>query len=248
MSNYTPVVKCLNVRWDGRASCELCIIREHALFADLDVKKFESVLKPIEQYGFPVDALVFAQYSPATSLYIVRKGLIKLEETLHNGTPRIVRLVQPGGVAGMETLLDHGHRYDYSATTLRATELCRIPYSILRQLMDEDHQFLTSLMENWHKQLRLSEQVIVEFSTGTVRERVIRILLMLAGFVEKEGLLEINLPSIRDIAALAGVTRESVSRVIAELKRLKLLVKSGVNQVRYDEAGLRQLLEEVEDW
>jgi DNA-binding LacI/PurR family transcriptional regulator len=51
------------------------------------------------------------------------------------------------------------------------------------------------------------------------------------------------LPNIRDIAALAGVTRESVSRVIAELKRLNLLARSGVNQVEYDNEGLKQLLE-----
>ena len=63
----------------------------------------------------------------ATDLYIVRKGLIKLEQTLEDGTMRIVRLIQKGSIVGIETFLDHKQKYEQTATTIHKTQLCRIP-------------------------------------------------------------------------------------------------------------------------
>lgn len=242
MNILNPKTKCLSGQREGSADCRHCAIRQHSLFAGLDISKFELLLKPIRQYCFPTNKLVFAQHIPATNVYVVRKGLIKLEETLPDGTQRIVRLIPPGGVAGLETVLDHAQRYDYSAITLRATELCQIPYAVLRQIQVEESGFAEVLMQFWHKQLLAAEQVIVDFSTGTVRERIVKILLSLAALAEQENAQSMYLPSVRDLAALSGVTRESASRVVAELKRLNLLSKAGVNQVQYDMEGLTSLI------
>lgn len=234
-------VKCLNVRWEGRARCEMCAIRNNTLFAELDVLGYEPLLRPIQQYYFPVTKLIYAQGVVASDVFVVRKGLLKLEETLHDGTQRIVRLVEPGQVAGFESLLDHAQRYDYSAVALRESEVCQIPYSVLHKLAEQKAEFFETLMEHWHRQLRSSEQIIVEFSTGIVRERVARIMLKLIAIAEREHESEIQLLSVRDMSALAGVTRESISRVMAEFKRSRLLSRSGNSRAHYDLAGLREI-------
>lgn len=236
-----PDIKCLSVRWDGRARCEKCAIRKHTLFADIDVVEYEVLLRPIQQYCFPATKMLYAQNIIAKDVFVVRKGLLKLEETLHDGSQRIVRLVEPGQVAGIECLLDHAQRYDHSALAVHEAEVCQIPYSVLHKLAEKKTEFFETLMEHWHRQLRSSEQIIVEFSTGTVRERVARILLKLISLAEREHETEIQLFSVRDMSALAGVTRESISRVMAEFKRSNLLTKAGNNRMYYDLAGLREI-------
>ncbi|MBU0653560.1 MAG: Crp/Fnr family transcriptional regulator [Gammaproteobacteria bacterium] len=236
-------VKCLNVRWEGRAHCEKCAIRKHTLFAELDVVAYEPLLRPIQQYCFPATKLIYAQGVMASDVFVVRKGLLKLEETLHDGTQRIVRLVEPGHVAGTECLLDHQHHYEHSAVALRETEVCQIPSSILHRLAGQKPEFFETLMEHWHRQLHSAEQIIVEFSTGTVRERVARIMLKLIALAEREHKSGIQVPTVRDMSAMTGVTRESISRVMAEFKRSSLLVKVGPNRMQYDLAGLQGIAE-----
>lgn len=239
MQNHSES-KCLNVRWEGRANCLQCAIRKQTLFADLNVQAMEPLLRPIQQYRYPAGKLVYAEGVVAQHVFVVRKGLLKLEETLHDGNLRIVRLVEPGQVAGIEALLDHSHRYDHNATALQSAEVCEIPYVILHRLAEQHPVFFETLMEHWHHQLHAAEQVIVEFSTGTVRERVARALLKLIDLAEAAGEQQIHLLGVRDMSALTGVTRESISRVMAEFKRTNMLVKQDDTGISYNRAGLQR--------
>ncbi len=247
-SKETTDVKCLNIRWEGRAHCQSCGIRKNSLFAGLDVIAYEPILRPIQQYCYPSGKLLYAEGIVASDVFIVRKGLLKLEETLHDGSQRIVRMVEPGQVAGLECVLDHSKRYDQSAVALRESEVCQIPYSVLHRLLEQQPDFFEMIMQHWHSQLHAAEQVIVEFSTGTVRERVARIMLKLIDLAERSGEDDILIPSVRDMSALTGVTRESISRVMADFKRSGFLERIGSSRAKYDRKELWEIAHlETED-
>jgi CRP-like cAMP-binding protein len=235
---------CWNITWEGRADCKHCAIRKNDILADIDVEKYDEYLKPIAQYCYPRDTVIYNNGNKATDLYIVRKGLVKLEQILEDGSSRIVRLIQNGSIVGLETFLDHAQKYEQRAVTIYETQLCRIPERVFHQLIKDDDDFFHAVMEQWHEQLEFSSQMLVQFSTGSLRRRIALLLLVLVDEANKDKLVEIKKIPVQDIASITGSTRESVSRVLAEFKRKKLVTKSSPKKLRFDETGLRQQAEE----
>ena len=218
-------VRCLDVSWEGHADCLHCAIRKNDILADVDVEKYEHLLKRIIQFSYAEKSMLFVENSPAKDIFVVRKGMIKLEDTLSDGGARIVRLVSKGGIAGLEAFLNNHQRYDQTAIALQRSEVCRIPHQVLQDILEHEPDFYKAVLKEWHEQLEASSRVVVEFSTGSLKQRIARVLLMLIDEANRNNQIEINMMHIDDLASLTGVTKESVSRNMAELKRKQLLTK-----------------------
>jgi CRP-like cAMP-binding protein len=243
MSKARNHIKCTDPKWEGRADCRHCPIRKFDIFAEVNLDKYEDLLKRIVLYDYAKKSMLYVENSPAIEMYIVRNGLLKLEETLGDGSTRIVRLVRKGGIAGLETFLNNGQCYEQTAIALKDTEVCKIPFPVINGILTSDPGFYKFVLKEWQKQMEASSRVIVEFSTGTLRQRCARVLLMLIDEANHEAKIGIEIMSLNDFAALTGVTRESVSRILSEFKRNKLLIKDDIHKMRFDEAGLREIAE-----
>ncbi|HMX54099.1 MAG TPA: helix-turn-helix domain-containing protein, partial [Plasticicumulans sp.] len=79
---------------------------------------------------------------------------------------------------------------------------------------------------------------LTELSTGTARARVARLLLRLAGPRPVEAF---RLLGREDIGAMLGLTPETVSRTVAELRRQKLLREQGAGLFTVDAPALRRI-------
>lgn len=244
MTKNHKIIKCIDITYEGHADCQHCAIRKYDILADIDVAKYEQLLNTIIQFSYAKKAMVFIKSSPADAVFVVRKGLVKLEETLSDGSTRIVRVVRKGGVAGLETFLDNGQSYDQNAIALQETEVCRIPYEIIKAILTSDPEFYKAVLKEWHSQIEASSRVVLEFSTGSLKQRLACVLLMLIDEANHNALIEIEMIPIDDMAALTGVTKESVSRIISEFKRNKLLIKSGSHKMLFDEVALRKIAED----
>ena len=93
-------------------------------------------------------------------------------------------------------------------------------------------------MARWFKALTDADRSITELSTGTARARVARLLLWLA---EREGGPRCQLFSREDLGAVLGLTTETASRTMAEMKRQGHLSEPRVNEFIFDIAALRAL-------
>ena len=136
---------CWNISWEGRADCKSCALRKDAVFTSIDVDKYEEHLKPITQYCYPKNTVIYNAGMKATDLYVVRKGLVKLEKILEDGSMRIVRLIQKGSIVGLEAFLDHQQKYEQTATTIHKTYLCRIPERVFPPILKGDAHFFILL-------------------------------------------------------------------------------------------------------
>ena len=230
--------KCVDPVWEGTADCAACAIRRYTMFADVPTKSFEHLLRPIDQLRFSAGSYIYRENEHAEYVYVVRSGLVKLENTTARGELRVVRLLGQADTVGLEAVLDHGQHYEQSAVVLGESEVCRIPNENLHQLEQERPAVAEAIMLHWKRQLEAADQVILDFSTGRVRERVARVLLRLATESRRHNLADIEMLSVEDVAALVGVTPESVSRTLAEMKRERLLVKSAAHRFLYDWEGL----------
>lgn len=223
--------------WTGVANCRSCAIRQSVLFAGLTEQDFDAIHRPIEQFRFNAGVQIYAADDPADWIYTIRSGLVKLNQFLPDGSQRIVRLLRASDSVGLEALLLD--RYEHLAIALHPTEVCRIPKGTVRELLSRRPSLFNELMARWHRALSDCDRMIIEFNTGTARHRVVRLLLWLA---DHNGGERCDLFGREDLGAVLGLSTETVSRTMAELKRQGFISEPRTNQFLCDVPNLRRLI------
>jgi CRP/FNR family transcriptional regulator, anaerobic regulatory protein len=215
--------------WTGLADCLNCNIRQAVLFAGLDEAGFNGIHRPINQLQYAAGAAIYEAEDEGASLFTVRTGLVKLTHFLPDGGQRIVRLARKTDVLGLECLI--ADKYQHSAIVLQQAEVCRLPAAAVKRLLHGNPRLFHTLMAQWYRALSDADRWITELSTGTARERVIRLLLWLS---EVEAANNCSLFSREDLGAVLGLTTETASRAMAQLKREGMIQEPSPNRFTCD--------------
>jgi CRP-like cAMP-binding protein len=235
------MVKSVTLReaWAGEADCSQCALRTTVLFANLEQKDFETIHEPIDQFNLKPGTPLYQAGDHGEYMFTVRTGLLKLVQYLSDGSQRIVRIVRSSDVLGLEALLDKGYQHD--AVALQATEVCRFPTRLVRNLGRDNPLVHHELMNRWQHALNEADAWLTELSTGSARHRVARLLLRLTKDRESSAC---QLFGREDIGAMLGITTETASRTIAGFKREGLLVENNPNHFLLDIPNLRRIAED----
>ena len=195
---------------------------DHKIISDDGAaKELLSVFKTVKKINFRPQQILFHEGATADTLYIISKGLVKLVSNLAHGRTRIVRLHSPDNIIGLCGLIDAN--YDHTAIAINDVEVMKVPISLLKQVIHDNPDLSLYVNEQWYAYLRAADSWIIQFSTGSIRARVARLITFLS-YLENEPNPEyVQLLTGEEMAAILGVTPESVSRVIADFKRQKVL-------------------------
>lgn len=224
--------------WEGLADCRNCAIRNSVLFSGLQETDFDRIHRPIDQMVFQPGAEIYSQDDPAKSIMTIRSGLVKLTQYLPDGTQRIVRLLCNTDIVGLEAMV--ASNYEHSAIALHETHICRIPVETVRDLSKSRVSLYDDLMHRWHRALSAADRWITEFGTGPAEIRVARLLIWLS---ERNQGDHCELFGREDLGALLGLTTETVSRKMANLKRQGVIQEFGQNKFRCDLEKLREMVD-----
>jgi CRP-like cAMP-binding protein len=222
----------IDAAWHGLSSCDHCPIQELVLFADLNAEDFKSIHLPIDDIWLPPGATLFRAEEPATALFTVREGLIRQDQYLPDGTRRIVGLASRGDVLGLEATV--ADVYGQTAVALQPAKVCRIPSAVITQLSPKIN---AQLMNKWHVSVRKAHELIRDLATGSARQRVARLFLILPPAESRR----CRLFGREDVGALLGVTTETASKTVAEFKRLGVVREIAANLFERDTAALDQI-------
>jgi CRP-like cAMP-binding protein len=238
MVNESAEALCTNAEWVGRAHCDKCHIRKLMLFSELPSSAFDHLLQPIDHYIYPHGSVIYEANSHKKFIYSIRRGMVKLVHVAPDGDSRIVRLLGPGSAIGLE-LLDGAEGYHHTAIAVTQVDLCKIPVATTIQLTHEYPKLSVQIGQQLQDQLNLADQWIVALSTGSARQRVAQLVLIMEKFFsDSEGAF--MLLSREDMAAMTGIAVETVSRMIAEFKRQKILYRHRDNIYMCNVAALEQ--------
>ena len=228
--------------WQGNSDCNACSIRSSALFAELNEEDFSKIHSPIDDLRFEANAGIYTQGDSAEYLFTLREGYIKLLHINSDGSTRIVRLVMPGDLFGMEALL--GKIYAHSATALSNIHLCRIPKAIISSLGEESPRLHRQIVKKWGEALAQSESWFSEINTGRIEIRLARFFLRIA---KVSGDVAVSpLFKREDMGLMMDVKFETISRALASMAeqglisnitRLSIQIPSMKNLDRFSQAG-----------
>jgi len=219
--------------------CAQCQARQGTICAALDAGALERFLGLARTEQHPAGQWLIHPGDPADTVFILRSGHAHVARVTRDGKRQILAFLFPGDFFGF-TCEPH---YAYGAWADTDVLLCRLP----RPRFDEFVATTPSLDRRIRVQLtRLldsAQELIFTLGRKTALERVAAFLWYLDYRQRKLGLVGpvTAIPMSRtDIADFLGLTSESVSRSLTQLRRAGLidLPAAGVLQIR-DMARLR---------
>ncbi len=205
---------CTDPDWKGRADCRHCPIRHQVLFAEVPDSTLDRILVPIDNLRYARKSVIYTLNDPGTAVFTIRRGAVKLVQTLANGAARVVRVLTTGDVFGLESLLDRP--FAHTAVALHALDLCRIPREIVHALNADQYPLHVELRKRWQRNLDQADTFITQLTTGTAQTRMARLLLLLDGHA---GTLQGTSLHREDMGQILGVSTETAARIIADFKR-----------------------------
>ncbi len=216
---------CNYPTWIGRADCGHCSIFHEVLFSSLTAGDIESVIagihEPIDKFSYKPGTVLYQEGSEDNAIYTIRSGLVKLVRYRSDGSERIIRLLKTADPIGLERLLDKP--YGHTAIAIRKVDACRIPVGMIQQLKTEKPRFYRQLMERWATGLFQADDYIMLLMTGSAHDRVVHLIEWLGTVTVSKKTNKLELLSGKDMSAMLDLSIESISRIIAELKRRGIL-------------------------
>lgn len=159
---------------------------------------------------------VFREGDPPDDVFLLKSGLVKAVKLSPQEQPLIMQVVAPGTLFGMIAVLD-AKAYPVTAICLRDCEAYRIPTPDFRELLAKHPDFSREVFADVGRHVRHS-QALRALAKEPVEKRVLYILWALSTSIGPE------LPLLReDIAEMAGTTQATAIRVLAALRRRRLV-------------------------
>jgi CRP/FNR family transcriptional regulator, cyclic AMP receptor protein len=172
------------------------------------------------------DEALFLAGDGGDGCYLVEEGLLKVVIASHSGGERILAFLGPGAIVGEMSIID-GRPRSASVVTVRQAALkflSRAAFEQFAKRYPEIYKYLVKLLAS---RLREANAVIAAGTFLSLKGRVARTLLELAeGFGHDVGSGRIVIHQKigqRDLAAMAGIARANVSRILNEWKRRRLV-------------------------
>ena len=200
--------------WRGTSDCRNCGIRDMVLFADLNEEDFNLIHAPIDDLVYQSGHSLYDESDKAIGVFTLRKGLVKLVRVTADGRERVVRVLFPGDVVGLEALAT-GH-FDSQAVALSEVSVCRIPLDVIHQLGANSPRLHRKLMEKWQSALKQADDWLAELNFGSARQRVLHFIRKMHE-VADDGTA--TLFGRDDMGAMMDLKLETVSREVTALVR-----------------------------
>ena len=196
-------------------------LRNFPLFADLSETDLAKVEELVRNRQYRDGMYVFAEGDPVEAVYFVKSGMVKASRTDDEGREQIVNLLVAGDFFPHVGFLDGGPA-PANTVTVGETSLGLINRRDFMALLGQHPSITARLLAVMDRRIRGLQEQVKELGLLTAPSRVGRILLRLAQQIgESRGdlkVLHLGL-SQQDVANMAGVSRETVSRLLSEFRR-----------------------------
>jgi CRP/FNR family transcriptional regulator, cyclic AMP receptor protein len=172
------------------------------------------------------DQVLFLAGDAGDSCYRVELGLLKVTMVSRSGIERILSFIGRGGIVGELAILD-GQPRSASVVAVRDTALSRLTRAEFDAFAERHLELYKSLITLLTQRLRETNVAVAAGSFLSLRGRVALALLELADHfgrdVGSDRIVVEHKIGQSDLAAMAGIARENVNRVLKDWERRKIV-------------------------
>jgi CRP/FNR family transcriptional regulator, cyclic AMP receptor protein len=173
----------------------------------------------------PKDQFIYVQDDLCTHVYLIVDGRVRLGHYLDDGKEVVSAILTSGEIFGELALAGEDKRRDY-AQAVSNTVLCPLTITELQQLMFENKELSFKILKLVGLRLIKLERKLELLVFKDARTRIVEFLKDAASWKGKKVGFETMIPTRlthKDIAALTGTSRQTVTTILNELKDQNLI-------------------------
>ena len=198
------------------------------LFSDLPDRLLTGLLANAKPVNLAAKEILFLAGDLGDGCYRVNEGLLKVSIASSTGAERILAILGPGSIVGDVAMID-GRPRSASVSALRDCKMSFVSCAAFEAFVAKQPEIYKYLLALLAERLRETDQLVAAGSFLSLKGRVARALLDLAKAFGHEvggGRIVIQQKiSQSNIADMAGIARENVSRILNKWMRLKLVTR-----------------------
>lgn len=226
--------------------CQSCELRNTDFFCDLassNLKQLESI-KVTKAY--PKDSTLFLEGQPSKGVYMLCQGKVKLSTCSPEGKVIILGIAEAGEILGLSSAIN-GLDYETTAETL---ELCQVNYvsttEFIRFLQTDADACLSAarqLSRNYHNAFK---QICTLGLSESVADKLAKLFLNWSrkhnGNGNNSAIHLKNHFTHEEMAEMIGASRETVTRVLRNLRENGIVTLKGSDLIIHDRRRLKSVV------
>jgi len=219
----------------------LCMT-EVDIFADLDEGEMDAMAQAAPMRTYPAGALIYTPHQPLETLFILKRGRIRIFRVSSDGRALTTAIVSPGTIFG-EMVIVGQQMHDSFAEALDDVVVCVMTRADVQRLLLGDQRIAARISETLGRRLAEIEQRLSDAIFKSVPERIAGALATLASSspsLTRGKAMQVRLTH-EQLAALTGTSRETATKVLGELAEQGLISLGRGRITLNDIEGLRTL-------
>ncbi|MBV8206281.1 MAG: Crp/Fnr family transcriptional regulator [Acidobacteria bacterium] len=224
--------------------CQDCPLRKGGFFCDVSAQLKQELGSVSHSMAYPQGSVLAVEGQAARGVAVICSGQVKLSSTSREGKTVIIRIARPGEVIGLSSVVGGTpHQATVEAMSPCLTRfISREDFTrLLKKSPELSMQVARALSAEFHaacqeiRSLALAPSTASKFASlllswsGQNRSALKSELKITTGFTHQQ------------MAEMIGTTRETVTRVLSEMKRDRILEVKGATLVVRDLEALQEL-------
>lgn len=215
-------------------------IQKIPFFGQLDPSSIEQLAEAFQTGHFRKNQILFVEGMPATTLYFVLSGRVKVFRSAADGREQILHLLKAGEPVAIAPFFDRGP-YPATAEVVEDGDLLYLSAGDFDEVTQTHPQIMRDILRVFARRLRQAQETIASLGLRDAQSRVANLVLQLAhqhGAPTPAG-TQIDLDLTRqDLGNFVGVSRETTTRILNQFKKEGLIEMEGTLITIRDEQGL----------
>ncbi|MGE5613927.1 MAG: Crp/Fnr family transcriptional regulator [Bacillota bacterium] len=198
---------------------------KESIFSSFNSQQLQDISKSFIRKQYKRGEPIFYEEDLTDGIYLILNGYVKVYQSIWNGREKTLAILSPGDIIG-EMATFGKHIRSASVKALEPTEVYYIPQRRFEELLSKAPSFGLKIAEILTCRLRWANRQIALLVSGNSHEKVIGQLVYLAekcGQPHNGGIIIRPRLTHDDMASLAGVARETVTKVFRKLEKKALI-------------------------
>ena len=200
------------------------------LFACLSETDRQELAKHAVEVPIQKGQFIFREGDPADWFHIVQQGNVKCVKSTPEGREVTLKVLMPGDLFCCEASAFSGDSHPGCAQSMGDGTVIKIHRNAMLEVIQKNPEAAVSIINYLSLRLRESQDNAKAFALDRAEQRVAAILVNLAersGIQESKGLrISVRLTH-QDLADMAGLTKETTSRILSRFKKEQLIAGHG---------------------
>lgn len=225
-------------------NCQTCKIKREECFCNLSQAVLKSFSAISHQTTYPADATLFVEGQNPRGVFLLCSGKVKLSTSSRDGKVLILKMAGPGEMLGLSAVIS-GTEYELTAETAMPCQVNFVPRDPLLDLLQRHGEAglrsAQALSREFQSAYRDIHDLILARSSAGKLAKLLLSWTPTSANTTKEIRVRSGLTH-EEMAQMIGASRETVTRLLSDLRKKQLIRLEGSTLVIRNRTALEALV------